>query len=379
MHGAPLLTQRRMPVKNLAELQSECAALGISVNSSGRKDKRPWIQALQEFHWRKEHPGSPLPPQIQPMLLADWKDLDPDSAREIEKDDGGWVVQPKLDGVRALLHVEGGAVRITGRQFSEVTYRLAEFQGNLPHLTEELEVIDDTILDGELVCPSDTVNTGATTTGTALQAATAILATRPENAQRIQEEQDARLRFHVFDVLTHFGEDITTCTLRTRLEVLKDIVAEVENPYVELVPTCAADKVAFHDAIIAQGGEGTVWKRLDKPYEPGRRVAHWIKRKRSLQVEAVVSAFKPGNANRGNGHLVGAIEFSVPNGNGTVRPIAWVSNLTDDERRAMTRYDGEGGVTLNPEFLGRRAVLSGQDQSVKSRRIRHARIVKWLG
>jgi len=365
-------------VKNLAELQSECATLGISVNSSGRRDKRPWIEALREYHWHRDHPGSPLPPQIQPMLLADWKDFDPDTAEKIEKDDGGWVVQPKLDGVRALLHVECGVVRITGRQFSEVTYRLAEFQDNLPHLTEALEAIDDTVLDGELVCPVEVVNTGATIAGTALQAATAILATRPENARRIQEEQDARLRFHVFNVIRHFGEDITACTLRTRLEVLKDIVAELENPHIELVPAYVDDKVAFHDAVIAQGGEGTVWKRLDQPYEPGRRVVHWIKRKRSLQIEAVVSSFKPGNANRGNGHLVGAIEFSVSNADGTARPIAWVSNLTDDERRAMTQYDREGGVILNSAYLGRRAILSGQDESAKSQRIRHAKIIRWL-
>jgi len=378
MHGAPLLAQRRTQVKNLAELQSECAALGISINSPGCRDKRPWIAALREYHWHRDHLGSPLPPHIQPMLLADWKDLAPNTAGEIERDDGGWVVQPKLDGVRALLHVEGGAVRITGRQFSEVTYRLAEFQDKLPHLTAGLDAIDDTVLDGELVCPVEAVNTGATIAGTALQAVTAILATRPENARRIQEEQDARLRFHVFDVLRHFGEDITSCTLRTRIEVLKNIVADLVNPYIELVPICTVDKVTFHDAVIAQGGEATVWKRLDQPYEPGRRVAHWIKRKRSLQVEAVVSGFKPGTANRGNGHLVGAIEFSVPIGDGTVRPIAWVSNLTDDQRRAMTQYDHEGKVSLNSAFLGRRAILSGQDQSAKSWRIRHARIMKWL-
>jgi hypothetical protein len=42
------------------------------------------------------------------MLLGDWADLDFEEARRIETDEPGWIVQPKLDGVRALFHIEGG-------------------------------------------------------------------------------------------------------------------------------------------------------------------------------------------------------------------------------------------------------------------------------
>jgi ATP-dependent DNA ligase len=76
------------------------------------------------------------------MLLGDWADLDPEEARRIEHDEPGWVVQPKFDGVRALLYVEGNLVRITSRCVSEVTYRLGEFQDNLPHLTTGLSGLD---------------------------------------------------------------------------------------------------------------------------------------------------------------------------------------------------------------------------------------------
>jgi ATP-dependent DNA ligase len=64
-------------------------------------------------------------------FLHPWGDLDPVEARRIELDEPGWIVQPKLDGVRALLHVEDNKVRITSRYVSEVTYRLGEFQDNL--------------------------------------------------------------------------------------------------------------------------------------------------------------------------------------------------------------------------------------------------------
>ncbi len=99
------------------------------------------------------------------------------------------------------------------------------------------------------------------------------------------------------------------------------------------------------------------------------RLKHWIKRKRATEVEAFISGFKPGSPNRGNGHLVGAVEFSVRGPVGDTRPVAWVSSWTDDERRAMTHYDESGAVRLNPAFLGRRALLAAQDESAKSQRL----------
>jgi len=362
-------------VKTLAELQAECAELGITVESNGRSGKEAWIGILRSHYWNRECPGIPLPAQVQPMLLSDWQDLAPDIAERIEADGGDWIVQPKLDGVRVLFHVEETGVRITGRSFSEVTYRLAEHQDNVPHLTDGLRAVAGTILDAELLCPHDVVDTGATVTTSALQAAVAILATSPENAQTIQRTDKTRLRLHVFDILKCTGEDVTALPLSERIKLLTQLIGRVENRYIEVVPSFVVGKTAVHGQIIKRGGEGTVWKRIDQPYEPGRRVKHWIKRKRSLEVEAFVTGFKPGTPGHGNSHLIGAIEFSVTD-NGRTKPIAWVSSLTDAERHRMTEY-ADGQITLNPVYLGRRAVIIGQDESAKSRRIRHARIKEW--
>ena len=119
-----------------------------------------------------------------------------------------------------------------------------------------------------------------------------------------------------------------------------------------------------------------MWKRLDGRYESGKRVRHWLKRKRAIEVEAVVSGFKLGSADRGNAHLVGAVEFSVTDPDGGTHPIAWVSNWTDEERRRMTATD-DGTPKLNPDYLGRKAVIGGHDIAGKSGCYRHARIVRW--
>jgi len=365
-------------VRTLAELQAECAALGLKVEMNGRRRKDEFVQVLREFHWRKDHPDKPLPDQTMPMLLGDWTNLDFAEAGEIEADCHAWILQPKLDGARALLHVEHDRVRISSRYVSETTYRLSEFQANVPHLTYGLGDLGPTILDGELVCPQPAIDTGSTTTATSLQATMAVLAAAPEKAQRIQDCQEARVRFYVFDILRFCGQDLTSFPLIDRQDFLVKALRESVNPYIELVPSFVVSKPAVHRSIVAAGGEGTVWKKADQPYEPGRRVSHWLKRKRELQVEAFATSCKAGAAERGHADAIGAVEFSVRSTSGAVEPIAWICGWTDADRKAMLQRDASGAVRLNPAYLGRRAMIAGQDTSAKAKRIRHARIVKWL-
>ncbi len=365
-------------MKTLAKLQAQCRELGLTVETSGRPNKEPWIARLRQHYWEVEHPDKELPPQIEPMLLGDWTDLDSSEAEQIEQEGSGWLVQPKLDGVRALLHVGPDSIRITSRTLSVVTYRLAELQENLPHLTEGLGRLTGTVLDGELVCPKAILDTGSTVTAHPLQAAMAILATSPAAASQMQHEQNTWLRFHVFDVLRCRDQDITPLPLLKRLDYLAEALNASDNPYVEAVPSFIIGKMAVHRRILESSGEGTVWKRLDSPYEPGRRVRHWLKRKAEVHLEAFVSAFKAGNPSNGHAHLVGAVEFSARQPDGSVQPVAWVSTWSDEERRAMTLHDAAGVIQLNPAYLGRKALIAGQDLAAKSRRLRHARLLRWL-
>lgn len=365
-------------VKTLAELQAQCADLGLSVPTNARSRKDDYIAALRDYHWRKDHPDEPLPAQIRPMLLGSWEDLDEEQAEQIEGEGSGWIVQEKLDGVRVLLHIEEGRVRVTSRCISEVTFRLSELQDNLPHLTTGLEKLIGTVLDGELVCPVAEIDTGTSVTAHPLQAVVAIISTSPENARGIQERHNAHLRLHVFDVLRFLGEDVTGLPLLERIDFTHRAIAVADNAHLETVMTHAIGKSAVHRRIIEAGGEGTVWKRLDQPYEPGRRVKHWLKRKRTIEVEAFVSGFKSGTPERGHAHLVGALEFSVRDHDGAIRPIAWVSAWREDLRQAMTQRHATGKVLLDPSFFGRRAIIVGQDFSTKAKRVRHAKVGRWL-
>jgi len=254
---------------------------------------------------------------------------------------------------------------------------LSEFAANVPHLTAGFENLVGTVFDGELVCPRTTINTGDAVTAHQLQAAVAILATTPEKAKAIQDEQDCQLRFVAFDILRFRGKDTTIEPLRERLTILTTAYLLAENRYFGLTDTQSEDKALFHEMLIEEGKEGSVWKLLSQPYHPGKRVHHWLKRKKGIEVEAVVTGFKPGTAGKGNAHLVGAVEFSTTDANGVTKPIAWVSNWTNEERERLTRRDGET-VTLDPTMLGKKALVGGHDIAGRSGRYRHARIIKWL-
>jgi ATP-dependent DNA ligase len=364
-------------MRTLAELQKECDQLGVAVVEEGRPSKEPYIAALRQYRWRMEHGNRPLPPQTTPMLLADWADVD-HQAEDIELDGSGWIVQPKLDGVRALLHIDPEGIRITGRTISQVTYRLSEFQDNLPHLAHGLTGLEGTMLDGELVCPAKAVHTGATVTADTLQSTVAILATDPDSARRIQERHEAHVRFHAFDVLRACGEDVTELSLRRRNDFLKEILGEIDNEHIQIVPSFVTDKAQYHHRLIEHRAEGTVWKQLDSTYQPGRRVKTWIKRKAEVQIEAFVSGFKPGSAGTGHAEVVGALEFSTGDPRDFADAVAWVSALPDELRDRMTERGVDGGVRLAREFYGRKAIVAGHDWSAKSRRLRHARLVRWL-
>lgn len=365
-------------MKTLAHLKAECSALGLSIpEHRGRPSKEPYIAVLRDHHWQQAHPDEPLPAQVSPMLLGNWTDLDPEEAHRIEHGPG-WIVQPKLDGVRALMHIQTTHVRITSRCISEVNYRLGEFEDNLPHLTTGLSILDGTILDGELVFPGSFLDTGQTIARHPLQAATSILSTSPDQARRLQARPENRLRFHAFDILKSRGTDVTQQPLRGRLDLLDQAITTAVNPYLETVPTYSIGRLAVHRRIIETGGEGTVWKQLDHPYERGRRVDYWLKRKRETVIHAFVTGFKPGNPGRGNENLVGALEFSTRHPDGSVLPSAWVSAWSHEERRTMTLSDRTNSPRLNSAYLGRRALISGQEEAAKSGRLRHARLLRWL-
>lgn len=176
----------------------------------------------------------------------------------------GWIHEIKYDGYRLRVVVEGGAARVLTRNGADWSARftwLAQAALALP--------ISSAILDGEVVATrSDGVSDFSR-----LQAALA------------SGSPDA-LTYMVFDLLYLDGHDLRDVPLVERKGVLREMLHDSASAirYVEHFETPGA---AFHRGTCEVGLEGSVSKRADRPYEPGR--SHdWIKVKCRQRQEFVV-------------------------------------------------------------------------------------------
>jgi bifunctional non-homologous end joining protein LigD len=71
------------------------------------------------------------------------------------------------------------------------------------------------------------------------------------------------------------------------------------------------------EASRAQGLEGIVAKRIDCPYEPGRRARNWVKIKNVVQSDVVVGGWTPGEGGRSS--TLGALAMGFYDDEGELR------------------------------------------------------------
>lgn len=171
-----------------------------------------------------------------------------------------WAFEPKLDGWRALVYVDGDVdIRTrSGRSIRDAVPEIAL----LGDAVDRRRVV----LDGELVAgqgrPSDFYRIAAR-----------VAARRPPVVRKWRDA--VPLTFVAFDVLHLDGDDLITETYEVRREVLESLalsdsawctVAAYRSGGAELLAACAELDL-----------EGVVAKRLASRYRPGDRSRDWIK------------------------------------------------------------------------------------------------------
>jgi bifunctional non-homologous end joining protein LigD len=181
-------------------------------------------------------------------------------------DGGRWVLQPKWDGFRLLLHVGAdGVVRGWSRHGTDLTQRLG------PLLAPFTDVAPGTMFDGELVAVSERDGKPAQD----FAAVTRAVFTGHASATQ-------RLRFVAFDVLVAGGRDLRPCAWEERNARLRETLPACDR--IRLVASQPAT-LAAHEAIVALGFEGSVLKRIGSAYRPGRHRT-WIKQKARFTARA---------------------------------------------------------------------------------------------
>jgi bifunctional non-homologous end joining protein LigD len=194
-------------------------------------------------------------------------------------DDPGWFFEPKLDGIRALASIEGGAVTLRARSGRDIT---AQYPALVRALGEQ--PVASAVLDGEIVA----LDERGAPSFEVLQQRMGLQGT----AEIADADADLPVLFFAFDALAIDGYDLRRVALEHRTEVLARVL--LPGPLVQRVETFVADGIAAYEAAQKLGLEGVVAKRRDSVYEEGRRSYRWLKVKARDTADFIIGGHHTG-------------------------------------------------------------------------------------
>ncbi len=209
-------------------------------------DGKNWL-----IHRMDREPGrEPLPEGLAPMLA---------SPGRVPEDDRGWAYEILWEGLRALVFVEGGRARIMTADGDEATQAYPE----VARIGRALGA-RTAVLDGEIV----------------------VLEDGRSSRERLEARMSSKVRsvrtraktnpvhYTVFDVLYLDGHAVTAKPYSERRKLLEGL--RLEGPAWQTPTFHEGDGRALLDAARQKGLAGLVAKRLDAPYEPGKRSDAWL-------------------------------------------------------------------------------------------------------
>ena len=130
---------------------------------------------------------------------------------------------------------------------------------------------------------------------------------------------DVPVSYVAFDLLHLDGRPTLELAYRERRGLLEEL--GLDGPHWRTPRYHAGDGPAMVEASGAQGLEGVVAKRLDSPYEPGRRSGAWIKIKHRRVAELVVGGWMPGEGGRRG--RIGSLLAGFHDEDGTLLTVAF--------------------------------------------------------
>jgi len=193
-----------------------------------------------------------------------------------------WAWEPKLDGYRVLVLIEGKEVKLRSR-------RGLDFASSFPKLVAELaqQAVKGMVLDGEVAA----FDAGGKPSFAALQERVQLKTEREIAAA----DRAAPVVLYCFDLLHFAGLDLRAAPYSDRRRWLAQCL--LPSPHVQLVHA-AEDGEALYAAALASGFEGAIAKRKDGKYEAGKRSGLWLKIKSTQSGEFVVGGYTRGKGSR---------------------------------------------------------------------------------
>jgi bifunctional non-homologous end joining protein LigD len=194
----------------------------------------------------------------------------------------GWGYEFKWDGVRAVIYVDAGRVRVVSRNDREVTGSYPELRGLLSRFPRRRLV-----LDGEIVA----LDPAGAPSFSLLQQRMHVRTPNPALLARVP------VRLYLFDVLHQASQSTVDIPYTRRRELLGDLAID---DGVASTPPWWADEAGgdLMRAAAELGLEGVVAKRLNSPYQPGVRSRFWVKTPLNKTTEVVIGGWAPGEGRR---------------------------------------------------------------------------------
>lgn len=228
--------------------------------------------------------------QLNPMLPE---------LRERPFDDDGYIFEPKADGMRVLLSLNNGIVRLHAKHRVEAT----RFFPELCRVPARPGV--DLLLDGVVVFWDE--RSGV------------FSSEELRERMRLKTGLDIRsasigrpVRYFAFDLLELNGEDLRGEPLRERRRRMDEVLEE--NRQFHRLPSIEGQGRSLFEAIGGEGVEGIVAKRLDSPYVGGRS-ADWLAVRKYRYADVRIAGYRKrgfGWLMERDGRPLGVMECPVP-------------------------------------------------------------------
>lgn len=259
--------------------------------------------------------GAAVPRTLTPMLA---------STRTLADVGDGWVFEPKWDGWRALVTVDGDDVRLQSRSGQSLIDGFAELLAPI----RQAVTAERATLDGELVAGAGGGDFSS------LQGRLGDPRARGRARDRRQEvDRGEPVTLVLFDALEVDGRSLLRKPLAQRREELERVV--VASQHVAITEQLTGRASAIVEASQRLGIEGLVAKRLSSTYQPGVRSDDWRKVVHVRTHEVAVVGWLPGEGSLGR--TFGSLVLAAPSASGSLRYAGRVGTGFSARDRAAIR------------------------------------------
>ena len=232
-------------------------------------------------------------------------------------DGDGWLFEPKWDGFRAILFRDGDEMLIQSRDLKPLDRYFPELAAPL-----RASIPDRCVLDGEVVISR----------GGSLDFEALLLRIHPAASRVKMLSAESPASFVAWDLLALGDEDLRAIPQGERRARLETALAQAAPP-VHLTPATRDRALAaeWFDRFEGAGLDGVVAKRLDAPYQPGKRAMLKIKHQRTA--DCVLAGFRWHK--NGPGTHIGSLLLGLFDDEGTLHHVGITSSFTWDRRAEL--------------------------------------------